>query len=84
MASLPPGEPVELRVFVDRYLVEVFVNDRQAVVSAFDGWAGKPDVTAFSVGGPTAFASVEAWALEPTNQGFLEARKSKVWEPAVK
>jgi len=84
LASLSPGEPVELRIFVDRYLVEVFVNDRQALVAAFDDWAGKPEVTAFSVGGPTTFSSVETWTLEPTNQGFHEAKKNKIWEPATK
>ena len=34
VADLPEGEDVELRIFVDRYLVEVFANGRQAALTA--------------------------------------------------
>ncbi|MFO0925853.1 MAG: LamG-like jellyroll fold domain-containing protein [Gemmataceae bacterium] len=84
VADLPPGEDVELRIFVDRYMVEVFANDRQAVVAAHRDYAGRPDVTAFTVGAPTTFKTVELWKLKATNQGFLAAQKSRVWEPATK
>ena len=33
VADLPAGEDIRLRIFVDKYLVEVFVNDRQALVA---------------------------------------------------
>ena len=33
---LQPDEPLELRVFVDRRIVEVFVNARQCVASLSD------------------------------------------------
>jgi sucrose-6-phosphate hydrolase SacC (GH32 family) len=84
IADLPKGEDVELRIFIDKYLVEVFVNDRQAMVASYADYAGKPDLTAFTVGAPTTLKKVEIWKLKPTNQGFLEARKNRVWEPVTK
>lgn len=81
VADLPAGEDLELRIFIDRYLVEVFANDRQAVVAAWMDYRGRPDLAAFTVGAPTTLKTVEIWKLEPTNQGFLEARQSRVWEP---
>lgn len=84
VADLPPGEDVELRIFIDRYLVEVFANDRQAVVAAHRDFAGRRDVTAFSVGAATTFKRVETWRLKPTNQGFLAAQKKRLWEPAAR
>lgn len=81
VADLPPGQPVELRIFIDRYLVEVFANDRQALVAADVGPRNGRGLDAFCVGAETAFRSVELWTIRPTNQGFLEARKNHVWEP---
>lgn len=81
VADLPPGEPVELRIFMDRYLVEVFANSRQAVVAAEVGPRDGNGIDAFTVGAPTTFKTVELWKIRPTNQGFLEARKNHNWEP---
>ncbi len=79
-ADLPPGEDVDLRIYVDQYLVEVFVNDRQAMIAAHADHAGRPDVVAFTVGAPTTLRTVEVWRIEPTNQGFIEAQTNRVWE----
>ena len=84
VSDLDPNEDVELRIFVDRYLVEVFVNDRQSLVSAYFGDRGQPGVDAFTVGAATTLKSVETWSLEPTNHGFLEATTSQVWLPSAK
>lgn len=81
VADLPAGEDVELRIFVDKYLVEVFANDRQAVVAAHLEHKGKAALDAFTVGAPTKLKSIEVWKLKPTNQGFIEARKNHIWEP---
>ncbi len=80
LRDLPPHEDLELRVFVDRYLIEVFVNDRQAVVAAFPDQASRA-LHAFSIGAPTAIRVLEIWPLKPANQGFLEARENRIWEP---
>jgi len=84
LATLPGNEDIDLRIFIDKYLVEVFVNDRQAMVASYADYAGKHDLTAFTVGAPTTLKKVEIWKLKPTNQGFLEARKNRVWEPNTK
>ncbi len=81
LTDLPAHEDVELRIFVDRYLVEVFANDRQALVAAHLEHQGRAGLDAFTVGAPTTLKKVEIWKLKPTNQGFLEARANRVWEP---
>ena len=64
--------------------LEVFANDRQAMVALYADYQGKHDLTAFTVGAPTTLKKLETWKLAPTNQGFLEAQKSRVWEPETK
>jgi len=84
VAALPDGEDVELRIFVDKYLVEVFANDRQAVLAAHLDHAGKRGLDAFTVGAPTTLERVDIWPLKPTNAGFREAQRNRVWEPQMK
>ena len=36
VADLAPGEDVELRIFIDKYLIELFANGRQAVVTGLN------------------------------------------------
>ena len=33
LADLPAGEDLELRIFIDKHVVEIFANDRQAILS---------------------------------------------------
>ncbi|MCX5770292.1 MAG: glycoside hydrolase family 32 protein [Candidatus Hydrogenedentes bacterium] len=84
ISALPKGEDVELRIFIDKYLVEVFANDRQAIIASHEDYLGKPDLAAFTVGAPTTLKKVEIWKLKPTNQGFREAQKNRIWEPDTK
>jgi beta-fructofuranosidase len=66
--ELAPGEPLKLRVFVDRSVVEVFANDRQAVMRRIHPIL--PDsvgVSLFSRGGPAKVRFVEAWDLDSSN-----------------
>ena len=87
MADLPAGEDLELRIFVDKYLVEVFANGRQAALSVFMGYrSGGNQLRGYIFGSsdkaaPTTFRTVEIWKLKPTNQGFFEARESRIWQP---
>jgi beta-fructofuranosidase len=81
VADLPEGEDVELRIFIDKYLVEVFANSRQAVLAAHMAYAGKTGLDAFTVGATTTLKSLEIWKLKPTNQGFVDAQRDRVWEP---
>jgi beta-fructofuranosidase len=67
--ELRPGEPLKLRVFVDKSVVEVFANDgRQAVMRRV--YPSRPDsvgIRLFSKGGPASVATLEAWELMPSN-----------------
>ena len=84
IADLPTGRDVELRIFIDKYLVEVFANDRQAMIASYPDHGGKPGLSGFSVGAPTTLKQIEIWKLRPTNQGFREAQKNRIWEPDTK
>jgi beta-fructofuranosidase len=81
VADLPAGEDVELRIFIDKYFVEVFANGRQALVAADMDWNAASGFDAYSFGAPTTINKVEIWKVKPTNQGYLEARENRVWEP---
>ena len=81
VSDLPDGEDVELRIFIDKYLVEVFANDRQALLAAHLDCSGKQGLDAFSVGAETTIKRLDIWRLKPTNQGFLEAQSNRIWEP---
>ena len=66
--ELPTGEPLRLRVFVDRSVVEVFANGRQSVMRRI--YPSRPDslgVKLFSHGGPVTVSTFEAWDMMPSN-----------------
>lgn len=81
VSDLPAGEDIEVRIFVDRYLVEVFVNGRQAMVGLHHHEPGNTKLGAFSIGAPTTLKKVATWKLKPANQGFRKAQKDRIWEP---
>jgi beta-fructofuranosidase len=66
--ELKPGEPLTLRVFVDKSVVEVFANDRQAVMRRiYPTREDSVGVALFSRGGSVEVPSVEAWEMMPSN-----------------
>ncbi len=81
VADLPEDEDVELRIFVDMYLVEVFANSRQALLAAHMDYAGRTGLDAFTVGATTAIKRIDIWKLKPTNQGFMDAQRRRIWDP---
>lgn len=81
VADLPEGADVELRIFIDKYIVEVFANQRQAMIAACMDYRGKNALSAYSFGDSTTIRAVEIWKLRSTNQGFLQARRNCIWEP---
>jgi len=62
--SLKEGEDLALRVFIDKNLVEVFANDRQAAAFAHKHVCSDPNVRLFATGGDAAVKSVKAWAIK--------------------
>ena len=81
VADLPAGDDVELRIFIDNYLVEVFVNGRQAMVAVDMDWQTASGFDAYTWGAPTTIKKVKIWGIQPTNQGYLAARKNRIWLP---
>jgi len=60
------GEPLRLRVFLDRSVVEVFVNDRQYL--AMRVYPGRDDSVGISLraqGQPAMLQHLNAWHLQP-------------------
>ena len=66
--ELKAEEPLQLRVFVDKSVVEVFANGRQAVMRRI--YPSRPDsvgVRLFSKGGSASVPNLEAWEMSPSN-----------------
>ena len=64
---LKKGEPLVLRVFIDRSIVEVYANDRQAIARNVYPTLGGTGVKLFAEGGDMKVLSVKAWELMPSN-----------------
>ena len=66
--ALEPGEGLILRVFVDRSVVEVFANDRQAIGRrVYPEDTDSLGVALFSEGGEAHVSSVTAWEMAASN-----------------
>ncbi|MCU0872550.1 MAG: GH32 C-terminal domain-containing protein [Pirellulaceae bacterium] len=66
--ALKDGEPLQLRVFVDRSVVEVYANDRQAICRrVYPGRDDSLDVALFADGAEAVFRSVKAWEMMSSN-----------------
>ena len=66
--ELAPGEALELRVFLDRSILEVFANGRQCVTQRI--YPTRPDslgVSLFARGGSATVAAFDAWNMAPSN-----------------
>lgn len=64
---LKKGEPLTLRVFIDKGIVEVFANDRQAIARAVYPTLGGNGIQLFSKGGDATVSYVKTWDLAPSN-----------------
>lgn len=66
--ELKRGERLKLRVFVDKSVVEVFANSRQAVMRRiYPSRADSVGVRLFSTGGDTNVNSLDAYNITPSN-----------------
>lgn len=66
--ELKPGEPLRLRVFLDRSVLEVFANERQCVTQRI--YPSRPDslgVSLIARGGSVKVKALDAWDMSPTN-----------------
>jgi beta-fructofuranosidase len=67
--ELKEGEDLILRVFVDKNLVEVFANDRQAAVAAIKLAPENLGVSLFSKGGDVMAKQVKGWKMKSIYAG---------------
>ena len=66
--ELKPGERLKLRVFVDRSVVEVFANGRQAVARRiYPARSDSVGVRLFSKGAQSHVHTFKAWQIAPSN-----------------
>lgn len=65
--ELEASEPLVLRVFVDRSVVEVYANDRQAIGRRIYPKLGGTGVRLFAKGGEAKVTSVKRWEMMPSN-----------------
>lgn len=66
--ELKDGEPLTLRIFIDRSVLEVFANNRQALTQRiYPTRADSLGTAVFAKGAPATVDSVKAWKLSPTN-----------------
>jgi sucrose-6-phosphate hydrolase SacC (GH32 family) len=63
--ALQPREPLKLRVFVDRSVIEVFANDRQCLTQRiYPARRDSLGVSLFNHGGNAHCTAFEAWDLD--------------------
>jgi beta-fructofuranosidase len=67
--ELRKGEDLTLRIFIDKNLVEVFANDRQAAVTARKHIPENLAVRLFSKGGDTTVKQVRGWKMKTIYAG---------------
>ena len=66
--ELNEEELLTLRIFVDKSIVEVFANDRQAVMRRiYPSRSDSVDVKLFAQGGTSKAQLIEAWEMMPSN-----------------
>ena len=61
------GETLNLRIFIDRSIVEVFANDRQAIARMVYPTPGGKGISLFSEGGDIEVKTLKLWELSPSN-----------------
>ena len=62
--DVPSNEPLRLRVFIDRSIVEVFANDRQCLtVRVYPERHDSSGISVFSRGGAAELISLETWQM---------------------
>ena len=62
--ELKEGEDLTLRIFIDKHLIEVFANERQAAVGWHDYDADDLHISLFSKGGDLKVKRISAWQMK--------------------
>ncbi len=67
--ALKEGEDLTLRIFIDKSMIEVFANDRQAAVAWHEYAPENLRVSLFATGGDLVIKKVTAWKLKSAYSG---------------
>ena len=62
--ELKDGEDLTLRIFIDKSMIEVFANDRQAAVAWHEYEPQDTHISLFSHGGDITIKSINAWKMK--------------------
>jgi beta-fructofuranosidase len=65
--ELKNGEPLVLNIFIDKSIVEVFANDKQAIARTIYPTLGGHGISLFSEGADVTVPSFKTWAIAPSN-----------------
>lgn len=65
--ELKKGEPLVLRVYVDKSIVEVYANNRQAIARRIYPTLGGKGISVFSNGGNVEIKTIKGWEIMPSN-----------------
>lgn len=65
--ELKDGEPLVLRIFIDKSIIEVYANDRQAIGRMVYPILGGKGISLFSEGGDITAKSIRSWEMSPSN-----------------
>jgi hypothetical protein len=64
ITRLAADEDLEVRIFIDNFLVEVCVNDRQSMVAEYADYAGHTALFGITVGATTVVKTIEVYKIE--------------------
>jgi len=67
--ELSENEDLTLRIFIDKNLVEVFANDRQAAAYRHNHIRKNPNVTIFTKDGDLRVKEIKAWKMKSIYEG---------------
>ena len=62
--ELKKGEDLTLRIFIDKCIIDVFANDRQAVMVWDDNKPEEVGFSLFSKGGEVTVKDIKAWTIK--------------------
>jgi beta-fructofuranosidase len=66
--DLASDEPLEMRVFIDKSVMEVFVNGKLCLIHrVYPSLEESKEIRLFSVGGKIEVPVLKAWKMHPSN-----------------
>ena len=77
--NLYKTENIEITIFIDHFLIEVFINNIQSVVGIYEKFENKNQINAYSFNGSFIIEKILIWKLKKINSGYKKAKKNKIW-----